>query len=224
MDAAKHTSAVLQLKASLHPFTVLQLDSLDTHAIIADLRQRLAKAPELLKNAPVVIELPNQPISLDWIEALIIELKTLGFIPVGLRCQQEQHALAEHLNLPIFNDSPKSQKAKPASRAPAKLVKQAVRSGQQVINPDGDLVIIGNVGQGAEVLASGSIHIYGTLYGRALAGIKGDTSASITCQKLESELLAIAGQYQVSDDLAAEHRQKTCHVYLQDERLIIESV
>jgi len=95
---------------------------------------------------------------------------------------------------------------------------------QQAINPDGDLVIIGNVGQGAEVLAAGSIHIYGTLYGRALAGIKGDTSASITCQKLESELLAIAGQYQVSDDLAGEHRQKTCHVYLQDERLIIESV
>jgi len=224
MDAAKQSSAVLQLKASLHPFTVLQLESLDTPSIVANLQQRLAKAPELLKNAPVVIELPSQPISLDWIENLVVELKTLGFIPVGLRCQQEQHALAEHLNLPIFNDSPKPQKAKPASRTPAKLVKQAVRSGQQVINPDGDLVIIGNVGQGAEVLASGSIHIYGTLYGRALAGIQGDTSASITCQKLESELLAIAGQYQVSEDLAAEHRQKTCHVYLADERLIIESV
>jgi septum site-determining protein MinC len=93
-----------------------------------------------------------------------------------------------------------------------------------MINPNGDLIIFGNVGQGAEVLASGSIHIYGTLYGRALAGINGDINATITCQKLESELLAIAGQYQVSDDLASEHWQKTCHIHLKDERLIIESV
>lgn len=226
MDAAKQSTEVLQLKASLHPFTLLQLDSLDTKAIVTDLQQRLAKAPELFKNAPIVIELPNQPISLEWSEQLIAELKSLNFIPVGIRCQQSHHEVAEHLNLPLFNDSPKANKnkAQNAPSAPAKLVKQAVRSGQQVINPDGDLVIFGNVGQGAEVLASGSIHIYGTLYGRALAGIKGDTSASITCQKLESELLAIAGQYQVSEDHAQEHRQKTCHIHLQDERLIIQSV
>jgi len=224
MDAAKQATSVLQLKASLHPFTLLQLDSLDIAAIVMDLQQRLAKAPQLLKNAPIVIELPNQPISLEWSENLIMELKILGFIPVGLRCQQDQHKVAEHLNLPLFNDSPKAQKSKAANSTPAKLVKQAVRSGQQVINPEGDLVVFGNVGQGAEVLASGSIHIYGTLYGRALAGINGNTQASISCQRLESELLAIAGQYQVSDDLAAEHRSKTCHIHLQEERLIIESV
>ncbi|GAA6135683.1 septum site-determining protein MinC [Oceaniserpentilla sp. 4NH20-0058] len=224
MDAAKQSTAAFQLKASLHPFTVLQLDTQDTSAIVSDLQQRLAKAPQLLKNAPIVIELPNQPISLEWSEELITELKVLGFIPVGLRCQQEQHKVAEHLNLPLFNDSPKANKTKPPQSTPAKLVKQAVRSGQQVINPEGDLVVFGNVGQGAEVLASGSIHIYGTLYGRALAGINGDTTASITCQKLESELLAIAGQYQVSEDVANEHRQQTCHIFLKDERLIIQSV
>ena len=226
MDAARHPTPALQLKASLHPFTLLQLESLDIAAIAFDLTQRLAKAPQLLKNAPVVIELPNQPISLEWSEQLIDELKTLGFIPVGLRCEQDQHKVAEHLNLPLFNDRPKSSKPKPVATTPqaAKFVKQAVRSGQQVIQPNGDIVIFGNVGQGAEVLASGSIHIYGTLYGRALAGINGDITASITCQKLESELLAIAGQYQVSDDLASEHWQKTCHIHLKDERLIIESV
>lgn len=224
MDAAKQANPVLQLKASLHPFTLLQLDSLDLSAIILDLQQRLAKAPQLLKNAPIVIELPIQPISLEWSENLIMELKVLGFIPVGLRCQQAQHKVAEHLNLPLFTDTPKTPKQKTISPTPAKLIKQAVRSGQQVINPNGDLVVFGNVGQGAEVLASGSIHIYGTLYGRALAGINGNTQASISCQKLESELLAIAGQYQVSEDLAAEHRSKTCHIHLQEERLIIESV
>lgn len=224
MDAARNTTPVLQLKASLHPFTLLQLESLDIPAIHFELSQRLAKAPQLLKNAPVVIELPNQPISLQWSEQLINELKNLGFIPVGLRCDQDQHKVAEHLGLPLFNDSPKTSKTKPQASQPAKFVKQAVRSGQQVIHPHGDLVIFGNVGQGAEVLAGGSIHIYGTLYGRALAGINGDHNATISCQKLESELLAIAGQYQVSDDLASEHWQKACHIHFKDERLIIESV
>lgn len=224
MDAARNSEPVLQLKASLHPFTVLQLESLELSAIAWDLEQRLAKAPQLLKNAPVVIELPSQPISLEWSEQLIRLLKDLGFIPVGLRCDQEHHSVAEHLNLPLFNESAKTNKPQAKQAQPAKLVKQAVRSGQQVINPNGDLVIFGNVGQGAEVLASGSIHIYGTLYGRALAGINGDQTASISCQKLASELLAIAGQYQVSDDLASEHWHKACHVQLKDERLIIESV
>ncbi len=224
MDAARNSQPVLQLKASLHPFTLLQLDSLDLSAIAWDLEQRLAKAPQLLKNAPIVIELPSQPISLEWSEQLISLLKALGFIPVGLRCDQAQHSVAEHLQLPLFNESTKNTKTAAKQAQPAKLVKQAVRSGQQVINPDGDLVIFGNVGQGAEVLASGSIHIYGTLYGRALAGINGDQTASISCQKLASELLAIAGQYQVSDDLASEHWQKTCHIQLKDECLIIQSV
>ena len=224
MDAARNSEPVLQLKASLHPFTVLKLESLELSAIAWDLEQRLAKAPQLLKNAPVVIELPSQPISLEWSEQLIRLLKDLGFIPVGLRCDQEHHSVAEHLNLPLFNESAKTNKPQAKQAQPAKLVKQAVRSGQQVINPNGDLVIFGNVGQGAEVLASGSIHIYGTLYGRALAGINGDQTASISCQKLASELLAIAGQYQVSDDLASEHWHKACHVQLKDERLIIESV
>ncbi|MGR6871131.1 septum site-determining protein MinC [Pseudomonas sp. HK3] len=224
MDAARNTTPVLQLKASLHPFTLLQLESLDISAIHFDLQQRLAKAPQLLKNAPVVIELPSQPISLEWSESLIDTLKALGFIPVGLRCDQDQHLVAEHLNLPLFNDSPKTQKAATAKPQAAKFVKQAVRSGQQVINPNGDLIVFGNVGQGAEVLASGNIHVYGTLYGRALAGINGNTNASITCLKLESELLAIAGQYQVSDDLTSENWKKNCHIHLKDERLIIESV
>ncbi len=100
----------------------------------------------------------------------------------------------------------------------------AERSGQQVVNPDGDLVILGNVGQGAEVLASGSIHIHGTLYGRALAGIQGDQQASISCHKLEAELFSIAGQYQVSEDMNNEHWQKTCYIHMQDGRLILQSV
>lgn len=73
-------------------------------------------------------------------------------------------------------------------------------------------------------MAAGSIHIHGTLYGRALAGIEGNRQASISCQKLEAELFSIAGEYQVSDDMDPQHWQKTCYIEMQDERLTVQSV
>lgn len=236
MDVAQQNAPALRLKASLHPFTLLQLDTQDLSIIEGDLSQRLARAPELLKNAPIIVQLPKQPIAVEWAQDLISMLKSLGFIPVGLRCEQNQHPLAEHLQLPLFADSVnKSSAAKQASDAPEKApidknviakttkVVKAVRSGQQAVNPNGDLVVMGNVGQGAEVLASGNIHIHGSLYGRALAGIQGDQSAVISCQKLQSELLAIAGHYQVSDDQDSEHFQKTCIITLKGEQIEIQS-
>lgn len=77
----------------------------------------------------------------------------------------------------------------------AKVITQPVRSGQQVYAKGGDLIVLASVGTGAELLADGHIHVYGTLRGRALAGIKGDKSARIFCSDLKAELVSIAGQY-----------------------------
>ena len=215
---------VLSLKASLHPFTLLEISHLDIDAIAEDLSKRLEQAPQLLKNAPIVIQLPSTPIPLESAFKLLTCLVDLQFIPVGLRCGAENQGLSKALNLPLFNESSTSKNKEKNKPQPAKLIRQAVRSGQQVVNPNGDIVILGNVGQGAEVLASGSIHIHGTLYGRALAGFQGDTSATISCQKLQAELLSIGGQYQVSEDLDHSHWQKTCYIHMQDGRLILQSV
>ncbi len=224
MEASQDCAPVLRLKASLQPFTVLELHSLDLHAIEADLAKRLQQAPQLLKFAPIVIQLPSMPVSLSDAQALLECLQKLHFIPVGLRCTQENESLAQTLGLALVGDS-STAKTKKAPKTPSpKLIKTAVRSGQQVVNPDGDLIIMGNVGQGAEVLASGSIHIHGTLYGRALAGIQGNKNASISCHKLEAELFSIAGEYQVSDDMDSQHWQKTCYIQMQDGRLILQSV
>ena len=222
------TERVLSLKASLHPFTVLQIEHFDIEAIIADLSKRLEQAPQLLKNAPIVIQLPNTQVPIENALYLLTALVDLNFIPVGLRCGVENQGLSKALNLPLFSESGSNKSASKSKEKstpqPAQLIRQAVRSGQQVVNPNGDIVILGNVGQGAEVLASGSIHIHGTLYGRALAGFQGDISASISCQKLQAELLSIGGQYQVSEDLDHSHWQKTCYIHMQDGRLILQSV
>ncbi|WP_396588731.1 septum site-determining protein MinC [Bermanella sp. R86510] len=226
MEHAQNAQTALRLKASLHPFTLLELSSLDLAAIEADLSQRLKQAPELLKNAPIVVAMPKQPISLDWADELVACLRKLGFIPVGLRIEQTQDALAEHLNLPIFSEATRNRPPPEADVPTLKSHKvvSTVRSGQQLVNANGDITVLGNVGQGAEVLASGSIHIHGNLYGRALAGINGDPQATISCQNFQSELVAISGQYLVSEDLPQRHWQKVCYISLRDERLNIESI
>lgn len=81
-----------------------------------------------------------------------------------------------------------------------------IRSGQQ-FHFDGDLVIQGTVNPGAEVLATGDIHVYGAMRGKVLAGIKGDDSAVIGCQQFDPELVAIAGHYRLFEEEHPEHNQ-----------------
>lgn len=84
---------------------------------------------------------------------------------------------------------------------PSKLITHPVRSGQQIYAKEADLVIVSQVSPGAEVIADGNIHIYGALRGRALAGVNGDTNVRIFCRSLEAELVSIAGQYMLNEDL-----------------------
>ena len=94
-----------------------------------------------------------------------------------------------------------------------------VRSGQQVYARGRDLVLTALVGNGAEVIADGSIHIYGTLRGRALAGAQGNTDARIFCREFHAELVAIAGHYKVLDDIPAQLHGKPVQVWLERDEL-----
>ena len=83
------------------------------------------------------------------------------------------------------------------------VIDQPVRSGQSVVFERGDITVLGSVASGAEVMAGGSVHIYGTLRGRAIAGLSGNPGARIFCSKLQAELLAIDGVYQTADGMPA---------------------
>ena len=102
------------------------------------------------------------------------------------------------------------------------LVTRPVRSGQQVYSRDTDLIITGSVGAGAEVLADQNIHVYGPLRGRALCGVSGSTSARIFCQSLEAELVSVAGNFRVLEEIPAELRGKPAQIWLDKDRLNIE--
>src|SRR3954449_9781601 len=101
------------------------------------------------------------------------------------------------------------------------LLNESVRSGQRLTFDEGDLIVVGSVGSGAEIVAGGSIHIYGALRGRAHAGTIGDTGARIFCQKLEAELLAIGGVCLMSDDLDSNLRGRAAHAWWQPNGLAL---
>ena len=115
----------------------------------------------------------------------------------------------------------------PAAKAPAKAAptaapispglvqKTPVRSGQQLYAENRDLTVLTTVGAGAEVISDGSIHIYGTLRGRALAGAQGNTDARIFCREFHAELVAIAGHYKVLEDVPKELRGKPVQIWLE---------
>ena len=101
------------------------------------------------------------------------------------------------------------------------LLENPVRSGQSIIFTEGDVTVLGSVGSGAEIVAGGSIHIYGTLRGRAMAGVNGNSSARIYCQKIEAELLAIDGYYQTADELDAGLRNRPAQAWLEGKTMRI---
>jgi septum site-determining protein MinC len=82
----------------------------------------------------------------------------------------------------------------------ALVISRPLRSGQRVYARHSDLVVIGMVSPGAEVIADGNVHVYGPLRGKAMAGARGDTSARIFTTHLDAELLAVAGVYRVVED------------------------
>ena len=104
------------------------------------------------------------------------------------------------------------------------LHESPVRSGQSVIFPDGDVTILGAVASGAEVIAGGSIHIYGPLRGRAIAGSMGDGRARIFCNKLEAELLAIDGLYRTADEIEPQYRGRPFQAWLEGDAMMMASL
>ena len=118
--------------------------------------------------------------------------------------------------------------APPAVTAPAAaevgMVQLApVRSGQQLYAKNRDLTVCAMVGAGAEVIADGSIHIYGALRGRALAGANGNTAARIFCREFNAELVAVAGTYKVLEEIPRELLGKPVQIWLENDSLRIEA-
>lgn len=227
-------SPMIEFKGGSITLPILRLLGNNLHAITDQLAQKVKQAPEFFHNAPIIIDLQELSTqeSLDF-TSLIRELRKVGLTPIGVRGGDEvQHSLAEALGLAVlahgkaeisFSQAEKHE-AQAATANATKLIEQPIRSGQRIYAPGGDLIVLAQVSNGAEIMADGNIHIYGTLRGRALAGVKGNLNSRIFCQDLQAELISIAGHYRISEDLDESVRGKSVQIYLQGTSLIINEL
>ncbi len=110
-----------------------------------------------------------------------------------------------------------------AMSAPTLTIKGPLRSGQRVYARQADLIVMGVVSQGAEIIADGNIHVYGPLRGKAMAGARGDNQARIFTTSLDAELVAVAGIYRVIDaPLPATLHRKPSMIYLEEQALRLD--
>jgi septum site-determining protein MinC len=118
--------------------------------------------------------------------------------------QSAQPAPAAPEPEPAPGPEPASAPARVDSNAPALIHTQTVRSGQRVYARNRDLIVNAGVGAGAEVMADGCLHVYGSLRGRAMAGARGESAARVFCQEFHAELVSIAGVFRVFETIPAE--------------------
>ncbi|SDR95558.1 septum site-determining protein MinC [Bradyrhizobium canariense] len=183
---------------------------------LEELDTTLTRSPGFFTGRPVVLDLSAVELSQSAIAHLISSLQERNIRVLGVEGVNEGQldssmppVLTGGRHCSIEDSKPKT-KAHPASL----LLESPVRSGQSIVFTEGDVTVLGSVGSGAEIVAGGSIHVYGTLRGRAMAGVNGNSTARIYCQKIEAELLAIDGYYQTADEIDAALRNQPAQAWL----------
>ena len=191
----------------------------------------IARSPGFFAGRPVVVDLSSVDLSQSGINHLLSSLQDRNIRVLGIEGVEEGRLtpampplLSGGRSCVIEPTAPKKVEAKAEAKSTSLLLESPVRSGQTIIFPEGDVTILGSVGSGAEVVAGGSIHIYGALRGRAMAGVNGHASARIYCQKIEAELLAIDGFYQTADDIDAALRGRPAQAWLEGSTMRITAL
>ncbi|MGX9177083.1 MAG: septum formation inhibitor MinC [Mesorhizobium sp.] len=209
----------------------------------------IGNSPGYFAGRPVVLNLNTLKPEVGQIEALVAELGLRGIriyaieldgstaleanLPpvligakeatAGLLMQADSKGRPEEAGKP--EEAGRAEQGKPEDRqpeAPATLmVKTPIRSGQSVFHAHGDVIVLGSVASGSEIVAAGSIHVYGTLRGRASAGVLGHSAARIFCRKNEAELLSVDGWYCTAEEMEPSLRGKAVQAFLEKDTLRI---
>jgi septum site-determining protein MinC len=207
---------------------------------LAELEKWTRNSPGFFAGKPVILDLAAVALSEQGIRHLIDQLLERGIrimalegvdpatvgpklppVLLGGRSGGEERS-ETHAEVA---DAAAAPSAPPARQEPASmLIETPIRSGQSVVFPFGEVTVLGSVASGAEIVAGGSIHVYGTLRGRAMAGSAGDARARIFCSRNEAELLAIDGYYQTAENMDANLRGRPVQVWLKDAGLSVEAL
>ena len=227
------SAPVFQLKGSMLALTVLELSVNDLNLLDRQLAEKVKQAPQFFQDAPIILALDKcapsaEPLDL---ERLLNICRQHGMLTLALRTLDPIYiSAAQGLDLAVIAPTgarerpicaaPSNDEPSEPVFAPAKIITQPIRSGQQIYAKNADLIVLAAVSAGAELLADGNIHVYAPLRGRALAGINGNLEARIFCQQMGAEMLSIAGHYKVAEDLRRDPLWgKATQICLIDEQL-----
>ena len=203
---------------------------------MAALDAQIARAPSFFDSRPVILDLAGLPREQSDVGDLVSAIAGRGIRIIGTEGAHPSWRDVEHWGGPLATgakngakevqipDDPRRGAPGSASAASNLVVDQAVRSGQSIVHETGDVTVVGPVAWGAEIIAGGSIHIYGALRGRAIAGLSGGGGARIFCRKLEAELLAIEGVYRTAEDIDRALYGKSTQARLEGETMIIAAL
>lgn len=188
-------------------------------AWLAELGQLSRSSPGFFAGRPVILDVAQMVESAAELKGLIDGLAEIGVRVMGI--DGAAQALLEDGLPPLVSGGRQASRVevtRPAEpkRQPSLTVDQPVRSGQSIVFNQGDVTVLGSVASGAEVIAAGSIHVYGTLRGRAMAGSSHQGGARIFCRRFEAELLAIDGVYKTAEELDPSLRGKAIQAWLED--------
>ena len=240
-------TAPIDMKGEMNMQNILHIQSTDVREILHALAEKRDEAPQFFLRSPLAVDckaVEEDSEKLDF-TALMEGIRALSFVPVGIRHVSEEglkHAMkagwailreSKTRQIPIETseketEDPGTSRGESASaqneqtECRVMVISRPVRSGQQVYSANGDIVVLSQTGAGSEVLADGSVHVYGNIAGRVLAGVNGDRSARIFCQGLEAELIAIAGNYQLLDEIDTPLKGQPAMISLDGDKLKIE--
>jgi septum site-determining protein MinC len=242
--AAAHESA-FEIRFGQVGLAQMRIRSTDAAAVQAQLTARVAAAPALFERAALCLDLSplDHDVSAAELRAVLDAIRRTGLLPVGLAHGTAAiDALARELDLPVLTQfraqqsygaavaavkaAPQPAAAPPPAPAteeivavPALMHHRPVRSGQRIYARHRDLVVTSAVGAGAEVMADGCVHVYGTLRGRAMAGVRGEVSARVFCHEFHAELVSVAGVFRVFETIPPDLAGKPVQAWLDGDDL-----
>lgn len=173
-------------------------------AWFGSLDQWTENSPGFFAGRPVVLDLSLLKPAADEVAPLVAQFTSRGIRiyaieAVGIEAlDPELPPLLKGARQAFIDEAPEPDKPKAPNTL---MIKAPIRSGQSIYHPQGDVIVLGSVGSGSEIVAGGSVHVYGTMRGRAFAGATGNPDARIFCRKNEAELLAVDGWYQTAEEM-----------------------
>ncbi len=229
----------IEFKGSSFTLSVVHLHHSQPEVIRQALQDKIDQAPAFLQNAPVVLNVSALNGDINWKQMQQAVIAT-GLRIVGVSgCKDEAlKRMIARAGLPVLSEGKENRKRVETAEievAPAapqvaeaasktRIINTPVRSGQQIYARNADLIVTSSVSAGAELVADGNIHIYGMMRGRALAGVGGQSDSQIFCTNLAAELVSIAGEYWIMDQIPTEFFGKAARLCLKEGALTIQTL